>query len=501
MATANHRLLQPSTDVAPKSTLLVGMAAAAAVCVGVLVSMSAAPATTLYANPVLSSTATSRPTLVTGHQTGPSMSTPMARYEAVYPRGATIAAAQQEPMGIETRQGMSPAITLGALALIPAAVMAAVKFFHKKTAQVSAVQDMAAVEDWAMATTVAKPPRELNRMTEEQLEVIKSMDQWAKDTLLPMTLDPSKNWQPQDLLPNAQDEDFEEQVAELRKRSANLPDDYLVVLVGDMITEEALPTYMTMLNTLDGTRDESGADSSPWAQWTRKWTAEENRHGDLLNKYLFLTGRVDMKAIEGTIQRLIGTGMDPKTDNNPYLGFIYTSFQERATKISHGNTARMAKEAGDDQLGKICGLIAADESRHEKAYTRIVAELFRRDPNGTMLAFADMMQKQIAMPAHLMDDGFHAGNNSGRDLFSDFAAVAEKLGVYTAEDYTDILEHLLRTWRIEEFEGLSPEAEKAQQYLLKLPPRFRKLSARMAARKKAVGTSKFSWINNKPIEI
>ncbi len=28
-----------------------------------------------------------------------------------------------------------------------------------------------------------------------------------------------------------------------------------------------------------------------------------------------------------TIQRLIGSGMDPGTDNNPYLGFIYTSFQ------------------------------------------------------------------------------------------------------------------------------------------------------------------------------
>lgn len=71
------------------------------------------------------------------------------------------------------------------------------------------------------------------------------------------------------------------QVAELRKRTAGLPDDYLVTLVGDMITEEGLPTYMTMLNTLDGVRDETGASSSPWAQWTRKWTAEENRHGAL----------------------------------------------------------------------------------------------------------------------------------------------------------------------------------------------------------------------------
>lgn len=36
-----------------------------------------------------------------------------------------------------------------------------------------------------------------------------------------------------------------------------------------------------------------------------------------------------MKAIEVTIQNLIGSGMDPKTENNPYLGFVYTSFQVR----------------------------------------------------------------------------------------------------------------------------------------------------------------------------
>ena len=76
-----------------------------------------------------------------------------------------------------------------------------------------------------------------------------------------------------------------------------------------MITEEALPTYQTMLNTLDGVRDETGASPTAWAVWTRAWTAEENRHGDLLNKYLYLTGRVDMRQIEKTIQYLIGSGM------------------------------------------------------------------------------------------------------------------------------------------------------------------------------------------------
>jgi hypothetical protein len=43
--------------------------------------------------------------------------------------------------------------------------------------------------------------------------------------------------------------------------------------------------------------------------------------------------RANMHAVEVTIQNLISSGMDPKTENNPYLGFVYTSFQERATKV------------------------------------------------------------------------------------------------------------------------------------------------------------------------
>ena len=57
------------------------------------------------------------------------------------------------------------------------------------------------------------------------------------------------------------------QVVELRKRTDCLPDSYFVVLVGDMITEEALPTYMAMLNTLDGVRDETGAAPTPWGRY------------------------------------------------------------------------------------------------------------------------------------------------------------------------------------------------------------------------------------------
>ena len=49
--------------------------------------------------------------------------------------------------------------------------------------------------------------------------------------------------------------------------------------------------------------------------------------------------------------------------------------------VSHGNTARFAKEHGDHTLGKICGLIAADEGRHEIAYQRIMDEV-QYNPRG-----------------------------------------------------------------------------------------------------------------------
>lgn len=75
----------------------------------------------------------------------------------------------------------------------------------------------------------------------------------------------------------------------------------------------------------------------------------------------------------------------------------------------------------------MCGLIAADEGRHEIAYQRIVDELFKRDPDGTLLAFHKMMKRQIVMPAHYMDDNEHA-RREGRTLFDDYAAVVRGVG-------------------------------------------------------------------------
>ena len=275
--------------------------------------------------------------------------------------------------------------------------------------------------------------------------------------------------------------------------AATVPDDVLVVLIGDMVTEEALPTYQTLLNTFEGCDDPTGTTDSAWARWSRGWTSEENRHGDLLNKYLYLGGRCDMRSIEVTIQHLITSGFNPGAEKDPYKGFVYTSFQERATKVSHGNVGKLAKEAGETSLQKICAKIAGDEARHEKAYQRFAAEILERDPDGLIEVFGEMMRGQIVMPAELMTDG------NDKELYDNFSAVAQRLGVYTAIDYAEIIGHLVNHWDLEHLTGLSSEAEKEREYLCRLPARYRKLAERSMNKKKdqEEELKSFSWISGR----
>jgi len=302
-----------------------------------------------------------------------------------------------------------------------------------------------------------------------------------------------KSWQPQDYLPDLAQENWLEQTKEFREQCEQVSDELLVVLIGDMVTEEALPTYQTLLNTFEGCDDPIGTTDSAWAKWSRGWTSEENRHGDLLNKYLYLGGRCDMRSIEVTIQHLITNGFNPGAQKDPYRGFVYTSFQERATKISHGNVGKIAKTEGDKNLHKICAKIAGDEARHEKAYQTFVTEILKRDPDGLLSVFGDMMRGQISMPAELMTDG------KDPNLYENFSNVAQRLGVYTALDYAEIIDHLVKTWDLEHLEGLSSEGEKEREYLCRLPTRYRKLAERSMNKKKKVTedevpTKSFNWI-------
>src|SRR5688500_10159193 len=262
-----------------------------------------------------------------------------------------------------------------------------------------------------------------------QREVLRGIEPFVGENLSYL-LPVEKAWQPTDFLPDLVADDWHEQVRRVREPAAGLSDALLVVLVAGMVTEEALPSYSVALNAV--AEDHTGTDERPWARWLRGWTAEENRHGDLLNAYLRLTGRVDMRAVEVSVHHLLSGGFNPRVDGDLYGGLAYTSFQERATRVSHTNVGRLASAEGDEALAGICRRIAGDEARHEAFYTRMMSAVLDADPAGGVISAGSVLRKVIAMPGRLMYDG------KDPDLFEHFSLVAQRLGVYTVLDYAAI---------------------------------------------------------------
>ncbi|WP_417363026.1 acyl-ACP desaturase [Galbibacter sp.] len=317
-----------------------------------------------------------------------------------------------------------------------------------------------------------------------RLEVMKTMekriDSFLEEYLIPV----EKIWQPTDFLPNSQGDNFFEEVRQLRGEAKELGYDFWVVLVGDTITEEALPTYESWLMDVEGVDQHA---NNGWAKWVKQWSSEENRHGDVLNKYLYLAGRVNMKEIEKTTQHLIADGFDAGTDRDPYKNFVYTSFQELATNISHKRVGQLAKKSGSKMLSKMCNVIAGDEMRHHLAYREFVKIILEYDPNEMLIAFAQMMKQKIVMPAQFVRE---AGEPIG-SAFENFSNAAQRLGVYTALDYVDILERLNQYWEIDKLRELNDQGEKSRDYLMKLPERLRRISTRIAT---PVDQHIFKWV-------
>lgn len=310
----------------------------------------------------------------------------------------------------------------------------------------------------------------------------KEIDSFMDKYLIPT----EKIWQPTDFLPNSEgDTDtFFEEVRQIREEAKELEYDFWVVLVGDTITEEALPTYESWLMDVEGV-DQHGKNG--WSKWIRHWTGEENRHGDVLNKYLYLSGRVNMREVEITTQHLINDGFDIGTANDPYRNFVYTSFQELATNISHKRVGKLAKKKGNSLLGKMCNVIAGDEMRHHLAYREFVKTIFNYDPSEMMLAFEDMMKKKIVMPAQFIRESGEAIGTA----FDNFSNAAQRLGVYTTFDYIDIMKRLNDYWEIDKLNGLSAAAEKARDYVMRLPDRMTRIAERIALPE---DQTKFSWV-------
>ncbi len=81
----------------------------------------------------------------------------------------------------------------------------------------------------------------------DALDVIRAIEPAVEENL-DLLVPVDRAWQPTDYLPDLEAENWREQVEGFRKSAMAISDELLVVLVGDMVTEEALPSYAVSLN-------------------------------------------------------------------------------------------------------------------------------------------------------------------------------------------------------------------------------------------------------------
>lgn len=271
-------------------------------------------------------------------------------------------------------------------------------------------------------------------------------------------------WFPSELLGAPPDTDPDVHVDALRRRAAGIPDHARAALALNLLTEEGLPHFHRILAVYLG-------DDSLWRTWNNLWTAEEDRHGVVLHDYIRDTRLLDNRRLDEMQFEYLRAGFNPEWDKDPYRVFVYTSLQERATQFSHAATGKIIAEY-EPTLGTALGHIAAEEARHYTFYRTIFSEILKRDPNEALVS-ASLIMPAIDMPGVTMPG------------FKELADVIRRSGIYGPRDYLRIVQEQVRFWKIETLDGLNDMGKKAQERILGIPERLKRIADVMESRRSA----------------
>ena len=204
------------------------------------------------------------------------------------------------------------------------------------------------------------------------------------EQLLERHLATAKEWFPHDLVPWSRGRDFVPG-DEWDPNEVSVTETARAALIVNLLTEDNLPYYFA---TLMSARPEGA-----WAEWTRRWTAEEGRHAIVIRDYLTVTRSVDPVALERGRMQQVSTGASPSFDAVADA-LVYTTLQELATRISHRNTGQLL----EDPAGRaVMSRVAADENLHHLFYRDLASEAVSRHPSEMVLAM-DRVVRAFAMP-------------------------------------------------------------------------------------------------------
>lgn len=295
----------------------------------------------------------------------------------------------------------------------------------------------------------------------EDLELLSQLEPVA-ERLMARHLEATTEWFPHAYIPWTQAEDFPEDY-EWSPEESSLPAAVRSALFVNVLTEDNLPYYFRDIERM------FGADG-PWGEWVRRWTAEEGRHGLVLNGYLMATRSIDPFELERARMVQVQTGEVPQPPNAAE-GLAYVSLQELATRISHFNTGNLL----DDPVGKaVMRRVAADENLHYLFYRDAMQAIIDIDPSAAVIAIERQVQG-FQMPG------------TGIPGFRAHAKAIADAGIYDIAIHHDrILQPvILRDWAVESLEGLSAPAEQAREGLLAQIERIGRIAQRLTERREA----------------
>jgi acyl-[acyl-carrier-protein] desaturase len=303
-----------------------------------------------------------------------------------------------------------------------------------------------------------EPARELY----SKLEVLQDLEGKVRE-LMEIHERKRELWFPADLVGPAADECPDTHLTKLRKQASGIPDPARAALALNLLTEEGLPHFHRLLAVYLG-------DDSFWRRWNNLWTAEEDRHGQVLHDYARDTRLLDQRKLEEMQFEYLRAGFHPEWDRDPYRVFAYTTVQERATQFSHSETGKIVAEY-EPRLGSILSQVAKEEARHYTFYRTVFEEILKRDPDQALHS-ASFILPAIDMPGVTMPG------------FKELADVIRRAGIYGPRDYLRIVQEQIRYWKIESLQGLNELGRKAQEKIMGIPGRLKRIAEHMETRSK-----------------
>lgn len=295
-----------------------------------------------------------------------------------------------------------------------------------------------------------------------QLEVFRPLDGPVR-ALITRHRDTRKDWQPGELV-DFGGEDGLLLMDSLRDRARGLHPSVKVAVTLNLLTEEGLPNFHRIIH-------EHFGSGGPWEEWTRLWTAEEDRHGNAMRDYVRDAALVSIPVLDRMQFTFLHDGFNPEWAGSPYRLLAYTSLQEKATQMSHANTARLAASQ-EPLLQRVLAYLAGDELRHCAFYRDAFGLALAQDLDGALMELAEVACG-LSMPGQTIPG------------YQMMAEVERRAGIFGPRQYADIVEESLAYWQVAVLRPLSGDARSAQERLLELPDRLRKLAGRLEQRSRA----------------